>query len=153
MVRARAHVVGAILQAGAVFEEPALKEAGLLLAAGDRTGNLHGRHRVIPRTDDPVGHVVRGGLLRPGDLRLLALLYAALHQVKAVPQGQLVQFEGIIILFLRCIRFCRDDGACAGSHQLVCHDGRAADFHVQRAVCHGELAAPNAIVEEVSLCV
>ena len=38
MIRARAHVVGAILQAGAVFEEPALKEAGFLLAADDRTG-------------------------------------------------------------------------------------------------------------------
>ena len=49
MVRARAHVVGAILQAGAVFEEPALKEAGFLLAAGDCTGELHSSiHRFVP---------------------------------------------------------------------------------------------------------
>ena len=61
MVRARAHVVGAILQAGAVFEEPALKEAGFLLAAGDRTGELHSSiHRFVPRMDDPVDLKVRG---------------------------------------------------------------------------------------------
>ena len=57
MVRARTHVVGAILQAGAVLKEPALKEAFFLLAAGDRAGDLHGRHRVIPRADDPVGQI------------------------------------------------------------------------------------------------
>ena len=38
--------------------------------------------------------------------------------------NQASQFESIILLFLRCIRFCRDDGACAGSIQLVRHDGR-----------------------------
>ncbi len=49
MVRARAHVVGAILQAGAVLKEPALKEAFFLLAAEDRTGDLHSSiHRFVP---------------------------------------------------------------------------------------------------------
>ena len=111
MVRARAHVVGAILQTGAVFEEPALKEAGFLLAAGDRTGELHSSiHRFVPRMDDPVDLKVRGGLLRLGDLRLLTLVHFAFHQIKAVRHDQASQFEGIIILFLRCIRFRRDDG-------------------------------------------
>ena len=90
MVRARAHVVGAILQAGAVFEEPALKEAGFLLAADDRTGDLHRRLRFVPRADDPVGRIVCGGLLRPGDLRLLALVYFAFHQSEAVQRSELV---------------------------------------------------------------
>ena len=152
MVRARTHVVGAILQAGAVLKEPALKEAFFLLVLEDRTGDLHSSiHRFVPRMDDPVDLKVRGGLLRLGDLRLLALVHFAFHQIKAVRHDQASQFEGIIILFLRCTRFRRDDGACAGNFHLVCHDGRAADFHVQRAVCHGELTAPNAIVEEVSL--
>ena len=151
MVRALAHVVGAILQAGAVLKEPALKEAFFLLAADDRTGELHSSiHRFVPRMDDPVDLKVRGGLLRPGDLRLLTLVHFAFHQIKAVRHDQASQFEGIIILFLRCIRFRRDDGACAGSLQLVCHDGRAAGFHIQRAVRHGELAAPNAKLEEIA---
>ena len=151
MVHARAHVVGAILQAGAVLKEPALKEAFFLLAAEDRTGDLHSSiHRFVPRMDDPVDLKVRGGLLRPGNSRLLALVHFAFHQNKAVVPGQILQFEGIIIL-VRRIRFCRDDGACAGSLQLVCHDGRAVGFHVQRAVCHNEVAAPNAILEEVAL--
>jgi hypothetical protein len=69
-----------------------------------------------------------------------------------VRHDQASQFEGIIILFLRCIRFRRDDGACAGNFHLVCcHDGRAAGFHIQRAVRHGKLAAPNAKLEEVAL--
>ena len=75
MVHARAHVVGAILQAGAVFEEPARKEVAFVIVLDDRTGDLHSSiHRFVPRMDDPVDLKVRGGLLRLGDLRRLALV-------------------------------------------------------------------------------
>ena len=65
-------------------------------------------------------------------------------------RGFIVQREGIIIL-VRRIRFRQNDSVCARNFHGVCRNGRAVGFHIQRAVCHGELAAPNAKVEEAAL--